>query len=179
MDDTIHVKPVKKNGKTVYQVHKVGKNFSDHVQKGEHLSDTELDDFSEMGGKIKHIKEARLLKAILDEARGRPKTQKMMAPEKGESKAHEAGESEEDESEDKGPEPDKNIHVQLKKASDNKEEKGGADVTFGNGKTHFVKHDVAGKVVSALEKLKPADRAKLHDHIYKSHEHLMSVHKVI
>ena len=60
-----------------------------------------------------------------------------------------------------------------------KDEKSGADVKFANGKTHFVKHDVAHKVLSALDKLKPADRAKVHDHIAQSHENLMAVHKVL
>lgn len=41
-----------------YKVHAVGKNFSDGIKVGEHLSDSELDDFSEMGGKIKHVKPA-------------------------------------------------------------------------------------------------------------------------
>lgn len=52
-DNHIHVKAVD-GGK--YKVHAVGKNFADGIKAGEHLSDTELDDFSEMGGKIKHVK---------------------------------------------------------------------------------------------------------------------------
>jgi len=52
-DDHLHVSHAG-NGK--YKVHSVGKNFADGIQKGEHLSDTELDDASEMGAKIKHIK---------------------------------------------------------------------------------------------------------------------------
>lgn len=55
--DALHVKPVKANGGTKYQVHAVGKNFADGIKKGEHLSDTELDDATEMGARIKHIKE--------------------------------------------------------------------------------------------------------------------------
>ena len=39
-----------------YKVHAVGANHADGIKVGEHLSDTELDDFSEMGGKIKHVK---------------------------------------------------------------------------------------------------------------------------
>ena len=54
--DAIHVQQVKVNGQTKYKVHDVGKNFSHGVKTGEHLSDTELDDFSEMGGKVKHVK---------------------------------------------------------------------------------------------------------------------------
>lgn len=55
-DNHLHVQEVKHEGKTKYKVHAVGKNFSDGVKVGEHLSDSELDDFQEMGGKIKHVK---------------------------------------------------------------------------------------------------------------------------
>lgn len=55
--DALHVKPVKVNGQTKYKVHAVGSNFSSGIKPGEHLSDSELDDFSEMGGRIKHMKE--------------------------------------------------------------------------------------------------------------------------
>lgn len=51
--DALHVKPV---GGGKYKVHAVGKNFEHGIKAGEHLSDTELDDFREMGGKIKHVK---------------------------------------------------------------------------------------------------------------------------
>lgn len=51
--DALHVQHV---GGGKYKVHAVGKNFADGIKPGEHLSDTELDDFSEMGGKIKHVK---------------------------------------------------------------------------------------------------------------------------
>ena len=54
--NALHVKPVKANGQTKYHVHAVGKNFAHGIKVGEHLSDSELDDFSEMGGKIKHVK---------------------------------------------------------------------------------------------------------------------------
>lgn len=54
--NALHVKQVKVDGKTKYHVHAVGKNFSDGIKVGEHLSDSELDDFSEMGGKVKHVK---------------------------------------------------------------------------------------------------------------------------
>ena len=37
-----------------YKVHAVGKSLADSIDVGEHLSDTELDDASEMGAKIKH-----------------------------------------------------------------------------------------------------------------------------
>lgn len=180
--DALHVSPVKKDGKQMYKVHKVGKNFSDGIKAGEHLSDSELDDAHEMGCKIKQIKEGRLLKDILDEARGRPR--KNPAPVAAKSK-----EDDDEEEDDAGPdrpdsphlksEPDKHIAVQLKVAGDMKDEKGGADVKFANGKTHFIKHDVANKVSAAVDKLKPADRAKVHDHIAQSHENLMAVHKVL
>lgn len=49
----IHVSSVG-NGK--YKVHAVGSEFSHGIKVGEHLTDTHLDDFSEMGGKIKHVK---------------------------------------------------------------------------------------------------------------------------
>lgn len=39
-----------------YKVHAVGSEFSHGIKVGEHLTDTHLDDFSEMGGKIKHVK---------------------------------------------------------------------------------------------------------------------------
>jgi len=137
-----------------------------------------------------HSKKAMKKEEVSDieEGRGRPrknpedpKWKKMET--KPASSDHEDGE------EDHGParpgsphlttEPDKHIAVQLKVAKDMHDEKGGADVKFANGKTHFVKHDVAGKVLGALDKLKPSDRANVHDHIAKSHENLMSVHKVL
>jgi len=124
----------------------------------------------------------------IEEGRGRPRKN----PEDPKWKKMEtkpAAKSDDDEEEDHGParpgsphlatEPDKHIAVQLKVAQDMHDEKGGADVKFANGKTHFVKHDVAGKVLGALDKLKPADRAKVHDHIAQSHENLMAVHKVL
>lgn len=51
--DAIHVSPA---GGGKYKVHAVGSNFSHGVKVGEHLTDTHLDDFSEMGGKVKHVK---------------------------------------------------------------------------------------------------------------------------
>lgn len=58
--DALHVKHVKVDGKTQYKVHAVGSNFSDGIKVGEHLTDTHLDDASEMGAKIKHIKEGKM-----------------------------------------------------------------------------------------------------------------------
>lgn len=56
----LHVKPVSLNGKTKYKVHAVGKELADGIKVGEHLSDTELDDATDMGAKIKHLKEDTL-----------------------------------------------------------------------------------------------------------------------
>lgn len=49
----LHVQHV---GGGKYKVHAVGKNFADGIKVGEHLSDSELDDFQEMGGKVKNVK---------------------------------------------------------------------------------------------------------------------------
>ena len=51
----LHVTPVKKDGKTKYHVMKVGRDLEQHISKGEHLSDSELDDATEAGAKIKHV----------------------------------------------------------------------------------------------------------------------------
>lgn len=51
--DAIHVSDA---GGGKYKVHAVGKNFAHGVKVGEHLTDTHLDDFSEMGGKVKMVK---------------------------------------------------------------------------------------------------------------------------
>lgn len=56
--NALHVKPVKVNGKTMYQVHAVGKNLAHGIKRGEKLDDTGLDDATEIGAKIKHIKES-------------------------------------------------------------------------------------------------------------------------
>lgn len=171
-DNHLHVQQVKHEGQTKYKVHAVGKNFADGIKVGEHLSDTELDDFSEMGGKIKHVKpaaakpmkEARSLAAILDEARGRP------------SKKASEEEDEDDEGPDTGPEADQNIMVHLRKSTDTD---GNHDVKFSDGSSHKVPAGVAHKVLGAMEKLKPADRAKIQSHIQQSHANLMAVHKMV
>lgn len=173
--DALHVKPVEVNGKTKYKVHAVGSNFSDGIKKGEHLSDTELDDFSEMGGKVKHMKEQRSLNDILDEARGRPRKNPVAAP----AKKSGDDEEEEDYGPDTGPEADQHIQNQLKRAHDAQDLKGGADVKFENGKKHFIKSEHAHKVLTALERLKPADRAEAASHVYKSHENFQAVHSML
>ena len=176
--DALHVKPVKVDGKTKYQVHAVGKNFASGIKKGEHLTDTELDDFSEMGGKIKHVKEQALADILEMAKRGRPrKNPEAPAPVK-KAASHEDDE-EDDYGPDTGPEANQHIQNQLKRAHDAKDMKGGADVTFENGKKHFVKSEHAHKVLSALEKLKPSDRSEAAAHIYKSHDNFKAVHSML
>lgn len=171
----LHVKPVKTASGTKYKVHAVGKKFASGIKVGEHLSDTELDDFAEMGGKIKHIKEQATLKEIMEMAkRGRPRKTEA-AP----AKKHNDEEDHDEYGPDTGPEANQNIHMQLKRAHDAKDLKGGADVHFEDGKKHFVKSEHAHKVLTALEKLKPADRAEASAHIYKSHENFKAVHSML
>lgn len=206
----LHVKPVNKDGKPMYQVHAVGSKFSSGIKKGEHLSDTELDDFSEMGGKIRHVKESVLggaLSAVRSalradqhkkKARGEmgskaAKTYDKMKeelellemakrgrPRKNPLPAKKSSEDDEDDyGPDTGPEADKNIQNQLKKSVDSKDTKGGAHVEFEDGKKHFVKSEHAHKVLHAMSNLKPADRAKVQDHIYKSHDNFTAVHSML
>ena len=54
----LHLKPVKDSGGTKYQVHAVGRKLARGIKKGEVLDDTQLDDATEIGAKIEHIKEA-------------------------------------------------------------------------------------------------------------------------
>jgi hypothetical protein len=51
---------VRDAGKGRYKVHAVGKHLADGIKVGEHLSDSELDDATEMGAKIKIVKEDTL-----------------------------------------------------------------------------------------------------------------------
>ena len=62
----LHVKPVKVGGKTKYQVHAVGKELSGGIKVGEHLTDTHLDDATEMGAKIKHLKENQMVDKTIE-----------------------------------------------------------------------------------------------------------------
>ena len=62
----LHVKPVKVGGKTKYQVHAVGKELGGGIKVGEHLTDTHLDDASEMGAKIKHLKENQMVDKTIE-----------------------------------------------------------------------------------------------------------------
>lgn len=56
-DQKLHPKAlhVSDAGGGKYKVHAVGHKLADGIKVGEHLSDTELDDATEMGAKIKHL----------------------------------------------------------------------------------------------------------------------------
>jgi hypothetical protein len=62
----LHVKPVKVGGKTKYKVHAVGSELGGGIKVGEHLTDTHLDDASEMGAKIKHLKESQMVDKTIE-----------------------------------------------------------------------------------------------------------------
>jgi len=62
----LHVKPVKVGGKTKYKVHAVGSELGGGIKVGEHLTDTHLDDASEMGAKIKHLKENQMVDKTIE-----------------------------------------------------------------------------------------------------------------
>jgi len=95
----------------------------------------------------------------VDEARGRPrKTPKV------------GGEGESDS------EPDQNIVNHLKKSIDTK---GNHDVRFDDKSTHKVPAHVAHKVLTAMGKLKPADRLEVQKHIQQNHKNLMDVHGMV
>jgi hypothetical protein len=51
--DHLHVSDA---GKGKYKVHSVGKNLAHGIKVGEHISDSELDDASEMGARVKMVK---------------------------------------------------------------------------------------------------------------------------
>jgi len=123
----------------------------------------------------------KTLGQILDEGRGRPRKNPLPASKASSDESDEHGE-------DNGKEADQHIHVQLKKASDTSHHevkgkegfktKGGADIKFDSG-THFVPAEHAKKVLSALDRLKPADREKMHAHIQQSHANFSAVHKLV
>lgn len=75
--EVIHPKAivVSNAGKGKYKVHKVGKEFSDGIKVGEHLTDSELDDASEMGAKIYNrnvMTKAKIKEEALDEKKLTP-----------------------------------------------------------------------------------------------------------
>jgi len=82
---------------------------------------------------------------------------------------------------DFGPEADKNITVQLKKAMDMIEhgEKTGSDVEFADGQQHFVEGVIAHKVLVAMEQMKPEIRAQAQNAVYQSFAHLMAAHQML
>lgn len=82
---------------------------------------------------------------------------------------------------DFGPEADKNITVQLKKAMDMMEhgEKTGSDVEFADGQQHFVEGVIAYKVLVAMEQMKPEIRAQAQNAVYQSFDHLIAAHQML
>ena len=82
---------------------------------------------------------------------------------------------------DFGPEADKNITVQLKKAMDMMEhgEKPGSDIEFADGQKHFVEGVIAHKVLVAMEQMKPEIRAQAQNAVYQSFAHLMAAHQML
>lgn len=135
-----------------------------------------------------NTKERKTLAQIIDEGRGRPRKNPLPATAPTTKTAGEEDDGE-DLAPDSGKEPDQHIHVQLKKAADSAHHevkagkdgfktKGGADVKFDEG-THFVQAEHAKKVLDAVNRLKPADRDKMHAHIAQSHANFMAVHKLV
>lgn len=94
----------------------------------------------------------------LDEARGRPRKNPTVGGDDG------------------GTEPDHNIVMHLKKSIDTK---GNHDVKFDDKSSHKVPAQVAHKVLTAMGKLKPADRLEVQKHVQQSHKNLMDVHGMI
>lgn len=193
----LHVKPVMVNGQQKYKVHAVGKGLADGINHGEHLSDSELDDAQEMGAKIKHVKESvnegkmaeldhdleNMKDKDFETHYGKPKSNykksKKDEPEDESSDVKEAMSPQEEM--DFGPEADKNITVQLKKAMDMMEhgEKTGSDVEFADGQKYFVEGVVAHKVLVAMEQMKPEVRAQAQNAVYQSFAHLMAAHQML
>ena len=129
------------------------------------------------GGKTgEEIAKMRKEEVELEEGRGRPRKNPNDPKWQKKPADHEGGD--EGLAPDSGKEADQHIHVRLKQAADSSEKKG-SDIKFDNGKTKFVHQHVAQHVLHALGKMKPDVRAKVHDHIQKSHENLMQVHTML
>lgn len=189
----LHVQHVMVNGQPKYKVHAVGKDLADGIKHGEHLSDSELDDAHEMGAKIKHVKESvdeamshqasTTMKHIPNPSPALKKAAKDIKPGiagfRDRIAMLKAGGVKEDL--DTGPEADKNITVQLKKAMDMLEhgEKPGSDIEFADGQKHFVEGVVAHKVLVAMEQMKPEVRAQAQNAVYQSFAHLMAAHQML
>jgi hypothetical protein len=171
MKNELHVSMVKKAGKTMYKVHHVGSNWSHGIKKGEHLTDTELDDFAEMGGKIKHVKEETSLDlhtilGLLEAKRGRPR--KSPAP-VAKSSDDEEGEEEKDAYKPAGVDT-KHIQHEFSRVADLKGmSKEGDHIEFATGK-HFVHADTAKKAHGFLMSLKPEQRAQASHMIFSNHK---------
>lgn len=129
------------------------------------------------GAVLKKVLAKKAMKEELDLEEGRGRPRKNPSDPKWQKKPAE-GEDHENLAPDSGKEADQHIHVRLKQVADSSE-KGGAHIKFDNNKTHFVKQHVAQHVLSSLDKMKPDVRAKVHDHIQKSHENLMQVHTML
>lgn len=156
--NALHVQPVKVDGKQKYKVHAVGKNFSSGIKVGEHLTDTELDDFHEMGGKIKHIKEdlMKKLKAIMEEmkrGRGRPRKNPAPATKHDSDDEHEYGPSSRPASREGS---SSHIVQQLASAAHDDLPKKGRDIDFKHH-TGFVPQHVAKKAIEHYSSLKRSE----------------------
>jgi len=142
-------------GSNTYKVHAVGTKFAHGIKVGEHLSDTELDDFAEMGGKIKHI-QAQVRKEDLDEveSKGPFKLRSTRCPDCGRKKDQcSCGPNEEyelDES-DKKPGSYEHFHHHVSKWMHHK--KKAADIENGGGSAKdSAKHwDKVSKHQAAIE----------------------------
>lgn len=189
----LHVKPTMVNGQQKYKVHAVGKDLADGIKHGEHLSDSELDDAHEMGAKIKHVKESvdeamshqakTTMKHIPNASPALKKAAKDIKPGiagyRDRIAMLKAGGVKEDKS--YGPEADKNITVQLKKAMDMMEhgEKPGSFVEFADGEKHFVEGFVAHQILEAMEQMKPDLRSRAQSAVFQSFNHLMAAHQLL
>lgn len=187
----LHVQHVIVNGQPKYKVHAVGKDLADGIKHGEHLSDSELDDAHEMGAKIKHVKESvdeamshqakTTMKHIPNASPALKKAAKDIKPGIAGFRDRIAMLKAGNVKEETGPEADKNITVQLKKAMDMLEhgEKPGSEIEFADGQKHFVEGVVAHKVLVAMEQMKPEVRAQAQDAVYQSFAHLMAAHEML
>ena len=117
------------------------------------------------------------LRELLEAKRGRPRKNPLPATPAKKKDADD--EDDDDYGPDTGPEADKNVIVQLKKAADNHGNKGGADIEFANGKKSFVKSDHAMTVIRGLEKLKPTHRKQAQALLHTSPEHFTAAHKFL
>ena len=97
------------------------------------------------------------LKAILDEARGRP-------PKEG-SKAWHAKQAAAKSGEGEDKEADQNIHTQLQKVISV-----GKHVTFKDGNTHEISSEHAHKALSMLQNSKSSDRLAIQNSLAHSHK---------